>query len=216
MANNLVEIIYEQFLGIVEKLAPKYCFEFNPCDFQYKTRDGVNVQLIDILFRAPGKCDSYRDVIVTIDYTSICLNDLPTKKWKTYLKNLANQFLHEIVYVETFVIPKPEKLRKCRKEPKWCHFPTKLTTIIHKPCEPKEEKPKIKVVIEKECVCVPVCHDSPVAPKKKIIIKCDNEPKKPKCNSCNPHHDDDHHESHHDSRPSYSKPGQKSNCGCGY
>lgn len=210
MANNLVEIIFEQFLGIVEKLAPKYCFDFDPCDFQYKTRDGVNVQLIDVLFRAPHKCGTYRDVIVTIDYTSICLNDLPTKKWKTYLKKLANEFLHDIVFVETFVIPKKEKLRKCHKEPKWCSFPTKLTTIIRKPCEPKEVKPKVKVVIEKECECVEICHDEPKEIKKKIIIKCDRPAPKSKCHSCGPHHKEEHEEKHYDDHHEEKKSG----CGC--
>ena len=182
MANNLVEIIFEQFLAIVEKLAPKYCFDFNECDFKYKSREGRFVQLIDILYRVHLKCKRFRDVIVTIDFTAVCLEHLPTKKWRQYLKNLAKDFLSDIINEDKFVMPDKERIKKCRKEPVWCRFPTKCTTVIRRPCKVVKKQPKIKVLVEKECECIPICKPVKCQKKREIIIKCDRFPKKNDCN----------------------------------
>ena len=189
MSNNLVEIIFEQFLGIVEKQAHKFCFDFDECDFKFKVREGRFVLLIDVLFRVKLKCDRWRDVIVTIDFTSICFEHLPTKKWRQYLKKLAKEFLADIVGENKPHIPEKERIRKCREEPEWCRFPTKCTTVIRRPCKPKIEKPKIKVLIEKECECIPICKPVKCDKKREILIKCDRFPKKHGC-GCDDKHDD--------------------------
>ena len=204
MANNLVEIIFEQFLGIVEKQADKCCFDFNECDFKFKVREGRFVLLIDILYRVKLKCNRFRDVIVTIDITSICLEQLPTKKWRQYLKTLAKEFLADICE-EKVKIPEKEHIRKCRKEPEWCRFPTKCTTVIRKPCKPKVCKPKIKVLVEKECECIKICKPAKCEKKREILIKCDRYPKKNDCKCDDWENDDWHDEDWKD---------DKKDCGC--
>lgn len=173
MANNLVEIIFNQFLDILDKVAnKKYCVDIDKCDYDFHERNSFKVQLIDVFTRVKGRCGSHKTVGITIDYTSICLEHLPTKKWKQYLKKLAHDLLAQIIEDKTFIIPEKEHKKKCRKQPKWCAFPTQCTTVITKRCEPKVVKPKCKVVFEKRCECIPVCKREKIQPKRKILIRC--------------------------------------------
>jgi len=172
MAFNLVEIIFNQFLDYVEKLAhKKYCREINRCDFNYKTNETKFLQLIEVFTKAYDECNRCREVFIVIDYTSICFDQLPTKKWKQYLKKLAAEFLTELYEITVFKLPKEYK-NKCREEPEWCRFPTQCTTVITKICKPKKIKPKYEIVIENRCECIPVCKREKCEPPRKLIFRC--------------------------------------------
>lgn len=180
MTHNLVHTIVDQFIRIVEKLSHKYCFEFDECDFKYRSRQMGNVRLIDIIHVADDCsccCDHGDDGVthtVTIDYTAICFEHLMSEKWNLYLRRLAHQFLSDIVeYYDTFALPE-KSTKKCRKQPEWCQFPTKNTTVIRKKCKPPNEFKckKVDVVVEKECECVDICKHEKFTPKHKTIIKC--------------------------------------------
>lgn len=188
MTPDLVEIIFNQFIEIVENLAlKKYCVVVNKCDFDFRVRLLPLVQLIDVLAKAPDRCGKCREVFTTIDITAICFENLPTKKWKQYLKKLALELLAQIFAVNNFVIPKEECLRKCRPQPVWCRFPTTCTTVIKQKCNKKEIEPLCEVVFEK-CECIPICPRPVCEKKRKIIIQCEDEVV-PKC--CGDSDDDD-------------------------
>ena len=173
MANNLVEIIFNQFLDILEKVAnKKYCIDIDKCDYNYHIRNLAKVQLIDVITKVKGRCRTVKTVGITIDYTSICLEHLPTKKWKQYLKKLALELLCEIIEDKVFIIPGKEYKKKCREQPKWCAFPTQCTTVITKKCKPKKVEPKCKIIFENRCECIPVCKRVKIQPERKIIVRC--------------------------------------------
>ena len=178
MSQDLAHLIFEQFIEILEKLAKKSPCKFNECDFDYRVRELVGHRLIDVIFIAKDKCGRRSDVIIAIDFTSICLEDLISCKWVNYLEKLAREFLNDIC-PKKLVIVKDEK-RKCREQPpRWEPFPCKvITTIINKKKIIKQ-KPECEIIIEKECECVPECVRAPCIPKKQIIIRHQTE--KPKC-----------------------------------
>lgn len=174
MANNLPQIIFEQFLDIVEKHSRKACFEFNECDFDYRVRILVQHRLIDVIYVVQDKCGRRSDIIVTIDFTNICLEDLISCKWVDYLEKLAIEFIHDIC-PKKIVIVKDEP-KKCRPQPQvFRPFPCKtVTTIIKK--KPIIHEPECEVIIEKECAeCVPVCKREPCIPKQHIVIRLEEE-----------------------------------------
>ncbi|MEM0354242.1 MAG: hypothetical protein QXW79_01535 [Thermoplasmata archaeon] len=182
MTHQLVHSIVNQFIRLVEKLSHKYCFKFDACDFKYRTRQVRSARLIDIIYVTDDSsccCDHEDDVVthsVTIDYTAICFEHLMSKKWYLYLKKLAHQLLSDIVeYCDSFALPK-RSTKKCRKQPEWCRFPTKNTTVIKaKCCEPpsKYQTKKVDIVVEKDCECIEKCKSETYTPKHKTIIKCE-------------------------------------------
>ena len=175
---NLVQIIFEQFLEIVEVLSKKSCFKFNECDFDFRVRELVKHQLLDVIYVIEDKCGRRRDVIVTIDITNICLEDLILCKWVEYLEKLAREFIHDICPKKLVVIK--DEQRKCRPQPpRWEPFPCKtVTTIIRK--KPIIHEPECEIIIEKECECIEECKRQPCIPKKQLIIRYETD-KKWKC-----------------------------------
>lgn len=180
MANNIAQLIFEQFLEIVEKLSKKACFDFNECEFEYRVRELVGHRLIDVIHIVEDKCGRRRDVVVTIDFTNICVDDLITCKWISYLEKLANEFISDIC-PKRIIIAKEEP-KKCRPQPpKWEPLPCgAITTVIHK-TKPVIKEPECEVIIEKECECVPECERERCIPKQKVIIKYDEEKLPHKC-----------------------------------
>lgn len=171
---NLVETIFAQFLTIVEKKSKKSCCEFDQCDFNYRIVEAVKHKLMIVLFEQDDKCGRRHEVTATIDITGICFKDLTSCDWVAYLKKIAAEFINDIC-PKKFIIVK-DKPKKCRERPHVFEpFPCKtITTVIKKRIPPPaEEEPKI--IIEKECECVPKCKRVPCNPKKEIIIRFEDE-----------------------------------------
>lgn len=178
MAQDLVQIIFEQFIEILQKKAKKTPCKFGECDFDYRVREMVGHRLIDVIFISKDKCGRRHDSIITIDFTNICLEDLVTCKWVNYLKRLAREFLNDICPKKLVVVKDVPK--KCRQEPpRWEPFPCKVVTTIINKKEIIKKKPICKVIVENECECVPECKREPCVPVKQIIIRHQQE--KPKC-----------------------------------
>ena len=178
MANNLVQIIFEQFLEIVQQFSKKACFCFNECDFDYRVRELANHRLLDVIYVVQDNCGRRRDVIITIDITNICLDSLISCKWVNYLETLAREFISNIC-PKKFIVMKHET-RKCRPQPpKWQPFPCRNITVIRKkrPCLPP---PEIEVIVEKPNRCIPQCIREPCIPKQEITIIYEPEVR-PKC-----------------------------------
>lgn len=176
---NLVQMIFEQFLDIVEVLSKKSCFKFDECDFDFRVRELLNHRLLDVIYVIEDKCGRRRDVLVTIDITSICIDDLISCKWVDYLEKLAHEFIHDICPKKLVIVKDVQQ--KCREEPpRWEPFPCKtVTTIIRK--KPIIHKPECEVIIEDKCdECIEVCKREPCIPKKQIVIRYEND-KKWKC-----------------------------------
>lgn len=169
--NSLAKLIFEQFLQIVEKIVDKKgCIKFNECDFDFRVRELVTHRLIDVVYTSEGRCGKFNNIIVTIDFTNICLEDLVTCKWISYLKTLAKEFVCDICPKKLAIIR--DKPKKCKKQPpKWKPFPCKHVITIIKEERPETKDQKPKVIVEKECECVPVCERVPCVPQKQIIIK---------------------------------------------
>lgn len=176
---NVVEIIFDQFLEIVERLSKHACFEFDECAFKYRVREAVHHRLLDVLYVARDKCGRERDVIATIDITGICFDYLTTCKWIQYLERIAKEFIHDICPPKYAVVK--DNSRKCREEPPRCDLlPCRhVTTVIHKKKPPKVKR-EPEIIIEKECVCVPECKREPCIPKRTIVIREELE-KRHKC-----------------------------------
>jgi hypothetical protein len=174
MAIDLVQLIFDQFLGIVERLSKKSCFIFNECDFEFRVREFVSHRLIDVIHTERDHCGRPRNAVVTIDYTSICVEDLTSCRWIDYLKKLAREFISEICPKKLVVVK--EENKKCRPQPpKWEPFPCRnITTVIRKKV-PIHKEPECKVIIERECECVPQCKREPCIPTEHVIIKYENE-----------------------------------------
>lgn len=171
MASDLVNVIFNQFVSIVERFAKKSCFEFNECDFDYHVREAVGHRLIDVVYVVEDKCGRRHDVIATIDYTNICFEDLTSPEWKDYLSKIAIEFVNDIC-PKKYEIPSTHK-RKCRTEPPhWEPLPCGIiTTVIKKQVIPEPE-PDYEVVIENECACVPICKRTTcTGPKQQYVIK---------------------------------------------
>lgn len=170
---NLVQMIFEQFLEIVERLSKNACFNFNECDFDYRVRELARHRLLDVIYVIEDKCGRRRDVLVTIDITSICIEDLISCKWVDYLEKIAREFVHDICPKKLIVVR--DEIKGCRPQPPICApFPCKtVTTIIRKkPFIPKEE---CEVIIEKDCECVEKCVREPCVPKRQVIVRFENE-----------------------------------------
>ncbi|XWV25643.1 hypothetical protein QJ856_gp0110 [Tupanvirus deep ocean] len=174
MANNLVQLIFDQFLEIVEGLSRKSCFDFDECDFDYRVRELVGHRLIDVIYVVEDKCGRRRDVIVTIDFTNICVEDLITCKWVEYLEKLAHEFVNDICPKRLMIVK--DEPKKCRPQPpKWEPFPCRnITTVIRKK-KPVPKEPECEIIIEKECECVPLCKREPCVPKQQVIVKYEEE-----------------------------------------
>lgn len=208
MASNLVELIFNQFLDIVEKKAEHACFSFDECDFNYRERHAQNHSLLDVLYVAEDKCGRKRQVIVTLDITKICIEDLTSCRWISYLKSLARQFINDIC-PKKFAVVK-DKRKTCRKEPPRCELPPcrETTTIIRK-IKPVVKPEKCKVVVEKCHPCIQKCVREPCPKERKVIIKYVDELPKHDCNNFTvlvkkPHqakHFFDKHNNEHHFRP---------------
>ncbi len=174
MANSVVQIIFDQFLDIVERLSKKSCFIFDYCRFEFRVREAVQHKLLDVIYIGEDRCCRRRDVIITIDITNICTEDLITCKWVNYLEKLAKEFIADICPKRLIVVK--EDLKKCRPQPPvWKPFPCKkITTVIHK-IKPIHKEPECEVVYEKQCECVKKCKREPCVPKHEIIIKYQTE-----------------------------------------
>lgn len=174
MTTNLVNLIFDQFLSIVEGASKKSCFCFDKCDFEFRTRELLNHRLIDVKYVICDECGRKRDVIATIDYTNICVEDLITCKWVGYLERLANEFVCDICPKKLSIVK--DELKKCRPQPpKWKPFPCRnITTVIHKR-KPVIREPECEVIIEKGCECVPQCIRRTCEPKREIVIRYEEE-----------------------------------------
>lgn len=172
MASNLVQLIFNQFLEIVERLAKHACFVFDECEFDYRVREMIGHKLLDVIYIVEDKCGRRRDVLVVIDITNICYEDLVTCKWVEYLEKLAKEFVDDIC-PKKYVIVKDE-VKKCRPQPpRWTPFPcSNVTTVIHRRKHVPVE-PECEVVVERECECVPLCKREHCVPSEKIVIKYD-------------------------------------------
>ncbi|AGC01754.1 hypothetical protein H012_gp711 [Acanthamoeba polyphaga moumouvirus] len=174
MANNLAQLIFDQFLEIVEKFAERSCFDFDECDFRYRVREQVNHRLIDVLYEVKDKCGRPRDVYATIDFTSICLEDLVTCKWVEYLEKIAKEFVCDICPKKLAIVKQEPK--KCRPQlPKWEPFPCKTVTTVIRKKVPVKVEPECHVIIKDDCECAPICERAPCVPKQEIIIQYEPE-----------------------------------------
>jgi hypothetical protein len=171
MANNLVQLIFEQFIEIVLRLSKKTRCDFDECDFDFRVRELVGHRLIDVIFIIEDKCGRRNDVIITIDFTNICFEDLTTCRWVDYLEKLAHEFINDIC-PKKFIIIREQSPKKCRPQPpKWEPMPCRnITTVIRKR-KPIPKEPECEIIIEKECECVPICVREPCIPKHHVIIK---------------------------------------------
>ncbi|BCS82919.1 hypothetical protein QLL95_gp1204 [Cotonvirus japonicus] len=179
MSNKLEQLIFEQFLEIVEKIADKSadCFDFDKCDFAYRVRNNVGHRLLDVNYVIKDDCNRPRDVMISIDITNICYEDLVTCKWVNYLTKLAKEYVSDICPPKYIIIK--EEPRRCRvPPPEWKPFPCKKTTTIIRRIEPIEHEPECEVIIEKGCECLPLCERAPCIPKEEIIIKYEQAPEK--------------------------------------
>lgn len=171
MSDKLVEIIFLQFLQIVERLAPQFCFVFDKCDFTFHVRENHAI-LIDVIFTLNLDCNRTKELITTIDATGICYDDLCGERWLSYLKELAKDFLAEVEELKNLKAPDCDECDCECDVAKWHTFPTKCVTIIKKDCRPKV-CPKVKVIVKKDCRCEKVCPPITHEPKQVILIKCD-------------------------------------------
>ena len=218
MSSNLVNLIFNQFVEIVIKLAKKSNCDVDECDFNYRVRELVGHRLIDVIFVAEDNCGRRRDVVISIDFTSICFSDLTTCSWVAYLEKLAAEYVCDICPKKLMVVK--NELKKCRPQPaKWCPLPCRNTTTIikKKPYCPPE--PECEVIICQEDECIPVCERKPCCPKKEIIVKYQSE--KPwKCGDCttlvteSEGHDFVEHKGNKDYNHHQWK-GLNKGCGCG-
>ena len=176
---NVVEIIFDQFLEIVEGLSKHACFKFDECAFRYRVREAVQHRLLDVLYVARDKCGRERDVIATIDITGICFDYITTCKWIQYLEKIAREFIHDICPPKFAVVK--DSGNRCREEPPRCDLlPCRhITTVINKK-KPRHKEPEPEIIIEKECECVPECKREPCIPARTIIIREELE-KEHKC-----------------------------------
>ena len=176
MSNNLVQLIFDQFIDILLNISNRRHCKVDECDFEYKVRELNKYRLIDIIYVFRGKCEKHYKVSISIDFTNICKDDLITCQWVDYLTKLAIEFVEDICPKKLVIVR--EEHQKCRQQPpKWEPLPCKnITTIIRKK-KPKIEKPECEVTIEKECECVPICKRKPCVPKQHIIIKYQKDKK---------------------------------------
>lgn len=178
MAQDLAQIIFDQFVEMVIRFAKKFPCTFGECDFDYRVRESVGHRLVDVLYVTKDNCCRTKNVIASIDFTGICIEYLISCKWVNYLERIAREFLSDICPKKLAVVPDHPK--KCREEPPlWEPFPCKVvTTIINKkPFIPQKEE--CEIIIQKDCECVPDCDRLPCVPKKQIIIK--HVDVKPRC-----------------------------------
>lgn len=174
MTNNLPQLIFEQFLEIVERSSKNACFEFDECDFNFRVRDLVNHRIMNVVYIVEDKCGRRHDVFATIDITSICVEDLTSCKWVAYLEKIAREFINDICPSKLVIIK--DEPRKCRPQPpRWEPFPCGIVTTVIRKRKPIVTVPECEVIIEKECECVPICKRVPCTPKQQIVIKYDNE-----------------------------------------
>lgn len=215
MANNLVKLIFDQFLEYVDRFSKKSCFEFEECDFDYRIRELAGHRLIDVVYVIEDKCGRRRDAIVTIDFTNICYEDLCTHIWINYLIKLAHEFIEEICPKKLVI--NCDKPRKCRKQPHcWEPIPCLTTTTIIKKQKHVEPEPDCEIIVENECECIPVCHRTKCQPKHCLIIK--HQIEKPwKCGDYSvlvkEPHEKEHHFAMYKGNPDYNNHVWKKCCG---
>ncbi|AEQ32680.1 hypothetical protein [Acanthamoeba polyphaga mimivirus] len=171
MANNLAQLIFNQFIEILERFAEKkFCCDFDECDFRYRVREQVNHRLIDVLYEVKDKCGRVREVYATIDFTSICLEDLVTCKWVNYLETIAREFICDICPKKIAIVK--QEPRKCRDQlPRWEPFPCKTVTTVIRKKKKVHVEPECHVIVKDECECAPICERVPCVPKQEIIIQ---------------------------------------------
>jgi hypothetical protein len=176
MHKDLVLSIFEQFVSVIKKLPCNCLDSMDDCHFDYRIRNQMNSRIIDVIYSSVDKCGRRHDSLVSIDYTSICFEDLSTPQWAEYLIKLAKTMLDKICPEDVTIIPLVHK--KCRPQPaRWTPLPCKNTTIVTR--QLKCERPAIEheVIMEREPECVTICPSTKCVPKEKIIIKYTEEPK---------------------------------------
>jgi len=172
MSNNLAQIVFDQFLGLVEKFAKHSCFEFDPCSFDYTINYAVRHTLLEVIYTACDCCNRTKTTIATIDITNICPNYLVTCKWVNYLETIAQEYVYDIC-PKKWVLVKEEH-KKCRNQPQHCKpFPCKITTVVTEQppheCDLSESE---EVIEEFVCApCKPCCKREPCPTKKQLIIR---------------------------------------------
>lgn len=174
MANNLVQLIFDQFVAIVIKIASKCRCEVDVCDFDFRVRELTGYRIIDVLYVAHEQCGRTRDVVTTIDFTNICFEDLTSCEWIQYLKKIAREYVADICPRRVVIVK--DKKRRCREEPPvWEPFPCQQITHVVEvtPVEPIIPRPKI--IYEHECECVPQCERKPCIAQERIIIRRETE-----------------------------------------
>ena len=166
MCSKLSATIFNQFLSIVDALNTSNCV-IDQCGFSHQTVKHNNYTTLNISYKYVDSCDRCFEILVVIDITNICFQDLPSCKWVNYLENIAEEFLHNVCPKECVVVY-PEK--SCRKSPPvWEPFPcTETRYVIQEDVIPECHEPTI--VRTKVCKCEDPCPRHELKTKKKTII----------------------------------------------
>ena len=181
MSQDLVNTIFQQFADILVTVSAQNCFQINQCDLNYRVRSTCNTSLIDICYvpsqpiPTTSPCCRPRNMVITINFTNICYNNLPTCKWIQYLQTLANQFMAIILGNNPIAIPTPNVIQP-RKIPCWSRFPVKNTTVINQVCQQQIQTPPSQVIVQNPCPCVNICPQPCYQPQQETIIQCQPQP----------------------------------------
>lgn len=169
MADELAQVIFDQFVDIVKKMAcKKTCCVVDECKFDYRTRERRCHKFIDVIYSAEDKCNKRRDLCVTIEYTDVCFKYLSTCKWFDYLEKIACELVEDICPKK--IVIKKDEPKRCRSKPQVCEpFPCKTVTYVCRE-RPVEPVPVCEVIIERECECSCECERKHCVPENEIVI----------------------------------------------
>lgn len=157
MANNLVKLIFDQFVSTVERLGMKKHCKLNCCKFDYRVRSHKTFKVMDVVYFMEDECGRTSEAVVVIDITNICTEDLVTESWVEYLEKQAHEMLSLICPKKVVIIKTETKC--CREQPKkWCPSNCRCYTVIHKEPEPMPVcECECEVIVNTGCECVPIC-----------------------------------------------------------
>lgn len=172
MSNNLLQLIFDQFIDLVIEVGRKTHCCVDRCAFDFRLHEIANSRMLQVIYLGKDECCRQRDICIRIDITNICLHDLTTCKWVNYLTKMAVEFSRDICPVRMVIIR--DDPRPCRKQPeRWEPLPcANVTTIVRRELPPQPE-PECEVVIENNCECIPVCRRERCVPKNKVVIRYD-------------------------------------------
>lgn len=153
MNSNLYQVIFEQFLDILQQASKRSCPDFDRCAFNYTL---VPPASMNIIYVYRDECCRPRNIVTTIDVANICYNDLCQSKWIEYLTRTATNYVYEIC-PKKYVIPVCTSQICPDDPPKWTPYPTKLTTTVIQEVCPEPEPEECIVVNETICPCLPIC-----------------------------------------------------------